>query len=169
MSIQCFNCRGCYEWIRKNSTGKWNFAQRCCCFGGTSCFCDECRTWLVYVLLVSLQSNIDETINCFYFIYPRSGIYDDPACVPGVGHSALIYGYGTARYAGGRTVDYWLCKNSWSDQWGKGGHFKMVRGKNMCGLTSYLIYPTIWVLWWIIYLVRFISTLLSHCEALKCQ
>lgn len=73
----------------------------------------------------------------------RGGIYDDPECTPGNAHSAVIYGYGTARYKSGRTVDYWLCKNSWSTQWGDGGYFKMVRGKNMCGLTSYLIYPLV--------------------------
>lgn len=74
---------------------------------------------------------------------PRGGIYDDPKCTPGSAHSALIYGYGTARLKTGKVVDYWLCKNSWSTSWGDKGYFKMVRGKNMCGLTSYLIYPLV--------------------------
>jgi cathepsin L len=44
------------------------------------------------------------------FVFYSSGIYDDPNCTPGISHSALIYGYGTARYKSGKTVDYWLCK-----------------------------------------------------------
>lgn len=67
------------------------------------------------------------------FVFYQSGIYDDPNCTPGSDHSAIIYGYGTALYSSGKTVDYWLCKNSWSNTWGNQGYFKMVRGKNMCG------------------------------------
>lgn len=83
----------------------------------------------------------------FCFLW-RSGIYDDALCTPGTGHSALIYGYGTARNSRtGVTIDYWLCKNSWSTSWGTGGYFKMVRGKNMCGITGYVIYPLVADVW----------------------
>lgn len=73
----------------------------------------------------------------------RSGILDDAACTPASSHAVLIYGYGTAKFKNGTTVDYWLCKNSWSADWGEKGFFKMVRGKNMCGVTSYAIYPLV--------------------------
>lgn len=57
------------------------------------------------------------------FLFYGSGIYDDPTCTPGTQHSAIIYGYGTAKFRSGRTVDYWLCKNAWSTNWG--GMFKI--------------------------------------------
>jgi C1A family cysteine protease len=75
--------------------------------------------------------------------FDSTGIYNDPACRPGVGHSALIYGFGTAKLKNGTFVDFWLCKNSWSVDWGSSGFFRMIRGRNMCGLTSYLIYPLV--------------------------
>ncbi|CRL08642.1 CLUMA_CG021355, isoform A [Clunio marinus] len=76
------------------------------------------------------------------FAYYESGIYDDPNCVDGLSHSALIVGFGRVNI-GGRIIDYWICKNSWSTDWGEDGYFKMVMGKNMCGLTRYLIAPKI--------------------------
>lgn len=58
----------------------------------------------------------------------------------GLGHSALIVGYGT-EIINNASVPFWLCKNSWSVDWGEQGYFRMVRGKDMCGLTSFLIWP----------------------------
>jgi len=69
----------------------------------------------------------------------RDGIYDDPACPKGTSHSVLIVGYGTEN-----GTDYWLCKNSWSTEWGNIGYFKIRRGVNRCGITSYLIYPDVY-------------------------
>lgn len=85
----------------------------------------------------------DETLTKHFLNPFRSGIINDDTCVPGTGHAILIYGYGTATRKGGVTIDYWLCKNSWSNGWGDNGYFKMIRGKNMCGITGYLIYPTV--------------------------
>lgn len=33
--------------------------------------------------------------------------------------------------------DYWLMRNSYGADWGLGGYFKVVRGKNMCGMCEY--------------------------------
>lgn len=68
------------------------------------------------------------------FIYYKSGIYDDPDCTNDtIHHSALLYGFGTAKFKSGKTIDYWMAKNSWSNSWGDNGYFRIVRGKNMCG------------------------------------
>jgi cathepsin B len=39
-------------------------------------------------------------------------------------------GYGTDSSAG----DYWLVKNSWNEQWGDSGTFKIARGTDECGI-----------------------------------
>jgi len=31
---------------------------------------------------------------------------------------------------------YWLMVNSWGEQWGAGGLFKILRGTNECGIES---------------------------------
>uniref|UniRef100_A0A0G4F4T2 Peptidase C1A papain C-terminal domain-containing protein n=1 Tax=Chromera velia CCMP2878 TaxID=1169474 RepID=A0A0G4F4T2_9ALVE len=44
-------------------------------------------------------------------------------------HAVELVGYGTE----GRTK-YWLAKNSWGEEWGDGGYFKIVRGENHVGI-----------------------------------
>lgn len=61
------------------------------------------------------------------FMYYKEGIYDDDKCHKGLTHSALIVGYGTQKLENGTLTDYWLCKNSWSADWGEQGYFKIVR------------------------------------------
>ena len=45
------------------------------------------------------------------------------------GHSIKIIGWGEE---GG--VKYWICVNSWTEDWGDKGTFKMLRGENECGI-----------------------------------
>jgi hypothetical protein len=33
-------------------------------------------------------------------------------------------------------VPYWTCQNSWGGQWGEGGLFRIVRGRDTCGIES---------------------------------
>ncbi len=33
-------------------------------------------------------------------------------------------------------VPYWICVNSWNDHWGEGGTFRILRGKDECGIES---------------------------------
>jgi len=53
-----------------------------------------------------------------------------------VNHAVLAVGYGTE---GG--LDYWIVKNSWSEDWGEQGYFKIERGVNMCGIAQCNSYP----------------------------
>merc|ERR1712050_761525 len=61
----------------------------------------------------------------------RSGVYKHTTGSALGGHAIKIMGWGTE---GG--VDYWLVANSWNDQWGDQGTFKIRRGVNECGIEN---------------------------------
>lgn len=46
-------------------------------------------------------------------------------------HAVLLVGYGSDN-----GVDYWTVKNSWSDDWGENGYFRIVRGESACGING---------------------------------
>ena len=43
------------------------------------------------------------------------------------GHALEIVGWGVDN-----GKKYWWIKNSWGEQWGLGGYFRMIRGTNNC-------------------------------------
>lgn len=59
----------------------------------------------------------------------KSGVYKHTTGGMLGGHAVEMIGWGTE---GGE--DYWLIKNSWNEQWGDGGLFKIARGVNECGI-----------------------------------
>jgi cathepsin B len=61
----------------------------------------------------------------------KSGVYKHTTGSMLGGHAVEIIGYGTENGS-----DYWLVKNSWNEQWGDGGTFKIARGNNECGIES---------------------------------
>jgi len=73
-----------------------------------------------------------------FMMYSR-GVFDEPICNPDrLSHAILAVGHGVE---GGKP--YYLVKNSWGTGWGEGGYIKIVKGKNMCGVTNMASYPVV--------------------------
>ena len=71
----------------------------------------------------------------------KGGVYTSETCgkTPlDVNHAVLAVGYGVEN-----GVPYWLIKNSWGNDWGVDGYFKMELGKNMCGIATCASYPVV--------------------------
>ncbi|CAG9835110.1 unnamed protein product [Diabrotica balteata] len=56
--------------------------------------------------------------------------------------SAVIIGYGNDGINGSGT-DYWILRNSWGDSWGEEGYFRLIRGKEACGMMRLPIWPSL--------------------------
>ncbi|KAL7077187.1 hypothetical protein ACQ4LE_003591 [Meloidogyne hapla] len=70
----------------------------------------------------------------------RDGIYRHVWGAGGKdGHAFVIVGYGI-RTCGNVKLPYWIIRNSWGTNFGEGGFFKFLRGKNECGIEDYISY-----------------------------
>jgi hypothetical protein len=58
-----------------------------------------------------------------------SGVYKHTTGGALGGHAVELIGWGVEN-----GEDYWLVKNSWNEQWGDGGLFKIARGQDECGI-----------------------------------
>jgi C1A family cysteine protease len=82
---------------------------------------------------VSIAIEADQSSFQFY----SGGVFTGP-CGTQLDHGVLIVGFGTDS-----GKNYWKIKNSWGGSWGEAGYIRMIRGKNMCGLTAAASYPTV--------------------------
>jgi len=59
----------------------------------------------------------------------KSGVYKHVSGSQLGGHAVRLLGWGVEN-----GEDYWLIANSWNEEWGNGGTFKIARGNNECGI-----------------------------------
>lgn len=65
------------------------------------------------------------------FLLYESGIYQHTTGTYQGGHAVKIMGYGEED-----GVKYWLCANSWNENWGEKGYFRILRGSNECNIEN---------------------------------
>jgi len=61
----------------------------------------------------------------------KSGVYKKTSNKQLGGHAVKLLGWGTEN-----GEDYWLVANSWNEEWGDHGTFKIARGHDECGIES---------------------------------
>ena len=68
------------------------------------------------------------------FILYKSGVYQHQEGKFLGGHAVKMMGWGVED-----GVKYWLIANSWNNSWGDNGYFKILRGKDHCGIEASVI------------------------------
>jgi len=64
----------------------------------------------------------------------KSGVYQHKSGSALGGHAIRILGWGVED-----GTDYWLVANSWNEDWGDKGYFKILRGSNECGIEGGIV------------------------------
>ncbi|XWS25847.1 hypothetical protein CRYUN_Cryun27aG0102100 [Craigia yunnanensis] len=77
-------------------------------------------------------------INAAFMQTYMKGVSCPYICFRTLDHAVLLVGYGAAGYAPIRFKEkpYWILKNSWGENWGEDGYYKICRGRNVCGVDS---------------------------------
>lgn len=98
---------------------------------------DELKDAVGFNRPVSVCFEVSRDFNLY-----NGGVYTSNVCRNGpetVNHAVLAVGYDVTE-AG---IPYWIIKNSWGEDWGEKGYFRMEMGKNMCGIAVCASYPVV--------------------------
>jgi cathepsin B len=68
------------------------------------------------------------------FVNYKSGVYQHTTGDELGGHAIRILGWGVEN-----GTPYWLVANSWNEDWGDKGYFKILRGSDHCGIESGIV------------------------------
>jgi len=68
------------------------------------------------------------------FLVYKTGVYKHTSGSMLGGHAVKILGWGVED-----STPYWLVVNSWNEDWGDMGFFKILRGKDECGIESGIV------------------------------
>ena len=86
-------------------------------------------------LAVALNADILQTYT--------GGVIDVPSSecpASGINHAVTMVGYGHDDTV---NKDYWIIKNSWGENWGEDGYFRIKRGSGTCGINNYITTATV--------------------------
>ncbi|ONH91015.1 hypothetical protein PRUPE_8G088700 [Prunus persica] len=77
-------------------------------------------------------------INAVFMQTYVGGVSCPYICSKRLDHGVLLVGYGAAGYSPIRMKEkpYWIIKNSWGENWGEKGFYKICKGRNICGVDS---------------------------------
>ncbi|CAJ0948638.1 unnamed protein product [Ranitomeya imitator] len=90
------------------------------------------RNERVMACYVTNQGTIAVSMNAIVLKYYNGGVIRRKSCNrKKLTHAVLLMGYSR-----GTKLPYWIIKNSWGDDWGERGFFKLFFGANMCGITT---------------------------------
>lgn len=89
-------------------------------------------------LIVFSFSSTAVGINAAWMQTYIGGVSCPYICGKSLDHGVLLVGFGAAGYAPIRFKEkpYWIIKNSWGENWGENGYYKICRGHNVCGVES---------------------------------
>jgi len=67
------------------------------------------------------------------FLSYKGGVYQYTSGGLLGGHAVKLVGWGVDQAS---NLPYWIIANSWSETWGEKGYFRILRGKNECGIEA---------------------------------
>lgn len=77
-------------------------------------------------------------VNALPLAFYEGGIYDpwfDWLCSSSINHAITIVGYGEED-----GTEYWIIKNSWGEEWGENGFFRIALGRGLCGINTFVLH-----------------------------
>lgn len=95
------------------------------------------HVWSIFNNVAAIQQEVmNGPVQAAFEVYQdfmgyKSGVYHHVSGSLLGGHAVEMVGWGVEN-----GTPYWLIKNSWTDQWGDQGYFKILRGKNECGIEA---------------------------------